>query len=53
MESKFEMMDDQDYIHTTYTKLYKVFEEHEKLYKLAMRKLNEVELEREELSTKI
>ena len=35
-------MDDQDGIHTTYTKLYKVFKKHKKLYKLAMRKLSEV-----------
>ena len=42
IESKFEKMDDQDGIHTTYTKLYKVFKKHEKLYKLAMRKLSEV-----------
>ena len=53
MESKFEKMDNQDNIHTAYTKLYKVFEKHEKLYKLATRKLSEVELEREELSTKL
>ena len=43
----------QDDIHNAYTKLYKVFEKHEKLYKLATRKLSEVELEREELSTKV
>ena len=42
IESKFEKMDDRDGIHTTYTKLYKVFKKHEKLYKLAMRKLSEV-----------
>ena len=53
IESKFEKMDDQDDIHPAYTKLYKVFEKHEKLYQLAMRKLSEVELEREELSTKV
>ena len=53
MESKFEKMDDQDDIHTTYTKLYKVFEKHEKLYRLAMRKLSEVELRHEKLSTKV
>ena len=29
MESKFEKMDDQDDIHTAYSKLYKVFEKHE------------------------
>ena len=53
MESKFEKMDDQDNIHIAYAKLYKVSEKHEKLYKLATRKLSEVELEREELSTKV
>ena len=53
MESKFEKMDDQDDIHTAYTKLYKVSKKHEKLYRLASRKLSEVELEREELSTKV
>ena len=53
MESRFEKMDDQDEIHTVYTKLYKVFEKHEKLYRLATRKLSEVELEREEFSTKV
>ena len=52
MESKFEKMDEQDDIHTDYLKLYKVFEKHEKLYRLATRKLRKVELEREELSTK-
>ena len=46
-------MDDQDDIHTTYTKFYKVFEKHEKFYRLAMRKLSEVELEHKELSTKV
>ena len=29
------------------------FEKHEKLYKLATKKLNDVELDREELSTKV
>ena len=53
MESKFKKMDDQDDIHTTYTKFYKVFEKHEKFYRLAMRKLSEVELEHKELSTKV
>ena len=53
MESKFEKMDDQDDIHTTYTKMYKVSEKYEKLYKLATRKFSEVELEHEELSTKV
>ena len=52
MESKFEKMDEQDDIHTAYAKLYKVSEKHEKLYRLATKKLNNVELDREELSTK-
>ena len=52
VESKFEKMDDQDDIHTAYEKLYKVSEKHEKLYRLATKKLNDVELDREELSTK-
>ena len=51
MESKFEKMDEQDDIHTAYAKLYKV-SEHEKLYRLATKKLNDVELEQEEISTK-
>ena len=46
-------MDDQDDIHITYTKLYKVSKKHEKLYRLATRKLSEVELQCEELSTKV
>ena len=53
MESMFEKMDDQDDIHTAYTKLFKVSKKHEKLFRLATRKLNEVELEHEELSTKV
>ena len=52
VESKFEKMDEQDDIHTVYAKLYKVSEKHEKLYKLATKKLSEMELEREEISTK-
>ena len=52
MESKFEKMDEQDDIHTAYAKLYKVLKKHEKLYRLATKKLKEVELEREEISTK-
>ena len=44
--------DDEDDIHTTYEKLYKVFEKHEKLYRLATKKLSNVELDREEFSTK-
>ena len=52
VESKFEKMDEQDDIHTAYAKLYKVFEKYEKLYRLATKKLSEVELDQEELSTK-
>ena len=52
VESKFEKMDEQDDIHTAYAKLYKVLEKHEKLYRLATKKPSEVELEREEISTK-
>ena len=52
VESKFEKMDDQDDIHTAYEKLYKLFEKHEKLFRLATKKLNDVELDLEELSTK-
>ena len=52
VESKFEKMDDQDDIHTAYEKLYKLFEKHEKLYRLATKKFSDVELDREELSTK-
>ena len=53
VDSKFEKMDNQDDIHTTYAKLYKVSEKHEKLYKLATKKLSDVELDRKELSTKV
>ena len=52
LESKFEKMDEQDDIHIAYAKLYKVSEKHEKLYRLATQKLSDVELEREEISTK-
>ena len=52
MESKFEKMNEQDDIHIAYAKLYKVSEKYEKLYWLATKKLSEVELEREEISTK-
>ena len=45
VESKFEKMDEQDDIHTVYAKLYKVSKKHEKLYRLATKKLSEVELE--------
>ena len=52
VESKFEKMDEQDGIHITYAKLYKVLKKHEKLYRLATKKLSDVELEQEEISTK-
>ena len=45
-------MDEQDNIHTAYAKLYKVLEKHEKMYRLASKKLSDVELEREELFIK-
>ena len=44
VDSKFEKMEDQDDIHATYEKLYKVSKKHEKL--------SDVELDRKELSTK-
>ena len=53
VESRFEKMDDQDDIYTAYEKLYKLSEKHENLYRLATKKLSDVELDREELSTKI
>ena len=52
VDLKFEKMDDQDDIHTTYEKLYKLSEKHEKLCRLATKKLSDVELDHEELSTK-
>ena len=52
VDSKFKKMDDQDDIHTAYKKLYKVSKKHEKLYRLATKKLSDVELDWEELSTK-
>ena len=52
VDSKFEKMDDQDDIHTAYKKLYEVSKKHEKLYKLATKKLSDVELDREEFFTK-
>ena len=51
VESKFEKMVDPNDIHTAYEKLYKLSEKHEKLYKLTTKKLSDVELDREELST--
>ena len=53
VKSKFEKMDEQDDIHATYAKLYKVSERHEKLYTLSTKKLSEVELECEKLSIKV
>ena len=50
MESKFGKMDEEDDIHTTYLKLYKNSEKHEKFYSPATRKLSEVELEWEKNS---
>ena len=52
VESKFEKMDEQDDIHTAYAKLYNVSEKHEKLYRLTTKKLSDMKLEREEISTK-
>ena len=45
VDFKFEKMDDQDDIHTAYEKLYKVSKKHEKLYRLATKKLSDVELD--------
>ena len=53
VESNFEKMDEQDDIHAAYAKLYKVSEKHEKLYRLATKKLSDVELDRKELSMKV
>ena len=52
VDSKFEKMDDQDDIHTTFEKLYKLSKKHEKLYRMTTKKLSDMELDREELSTK-
>ena len=40
------------YIYIAYEKLYKLYKKHEKLYRLITKKLSDVELDREELSTK-
>ena len=53
VESKFEKMDEQDDIHIAYAKLYKILEKHKKLYRLATKKLSDVVLNWEELSTKV
>ena len=52
VNSKFKKMDNQVDIPTAYEKLYKVSKRHEKQYTLATKKLSDVELDREELSTK-
>ena len=51
-KSIFKKMDEQDDVHTAYLKLYKLLEKHEKLYRLTTKKLSDVELEWEEISTK-
>ena len=51
-EGIVEDVDEEDDIHTAYAKLYKVSEKYEKLYRLATKKFSDVELEREEISTK-
>ena len=45
--SKFEKIDKHDEVHTAYAKLYKVSKKYEKLYRLAIKKLSDVELNRE------
>ena len=45
LDTKFEKMDEQDDIHIAYAKLCKVSEKHEKLYRLATKKLSDVELD--------
>ena len=45
VDSKFEKMDDQDDIHIAYEKLYKVSEKYEKLFRLATKKLSDMELD--------
>ena len=45
VESKFERTDDQYDIHTAYAKLYKVSKKHEKMYRLASKKLSDMELD--------
>ena len=52
VDSKLEKIDDQDDIHTAYERLYQVSKKHEKLYRLANKKLSDLELDREELPTK-
>ena len=52
MEFKFKKMNEQDDIHTTYAKLYKVSKKQDKLYRLATKKFSDVELEWEEIFIK-
>ena len=52
VESEFKKMDEQDDIHIAYAKLYKVSKKYENLYRLTTKKLNDVELNWKELSTK-
>ena len=52
VESKFEKIDEQDDVYTTYAKLYKVLKKHKKMYRMTTKKLSDVELKREEISTK-
>ena len=44
--------EEEDVVESKFVKLYKVSKRHEKLYRLATKKLSEVELERKEISTK-
>ena len=43
--SKFKKIDEQNDIHTAYAKLYKVSKKHEKMYRLASKKLSDMELD--------
>ena len=52
MEFKFKKLNEQDNIHTTYAKLYKVSKKQDKLYRLATKKFSDVELEWEEIFIK-
>ena len=52
-DSKFGKLDENDDIQIAYSKLYKNSEMYEKLYRLAMKKLSKVEIERKDLSNKV
>ena len=52
-DSKFEKLDENDDIQIAYFTHYKNFKKYEKLYRLAMKKLSKVEIEREDLFTKV